>query len=308
MSQLGGMFSPPWPIRPPLSPSAVNILHRNANVLGDTASNEGQIFVGSHHLLPAQQTNTWLLHHGFTVTIEYFPSKAMATMRHPSLCTNVGNAIRLEGAALLATAGPTLPATLFTPMTTTSSSIKGQSFWSSRLQPLQQVAKVNAPLHRLHRRLTDPWSLMLPWLMKPLPFLHIIGGSLVTNMPPNLVPCWLPHLPGLTFPTVPSCYCTGRLPGQTLMLPHPTNSGWQHWPPHPPLHLWQIHHLALQHLACCLDFWTLQHCLPFTHVFGVISTPTMRQEKEEYHVVKNLRHDRDGLISWQEYHQHKPAF
>jgi hypothetical protein len=88
----------------PPAPSAVVVfLHREFDAVGDGAPNDGCAFIGHIHLPPARSTLAWLLRHGYTVRTAYFRDAVAAQAAHPAISLDVGDHVRDEGAAILAT-------------------------------------------------------------------------------------------------------------------------------------------------------------------------------------------------------------
>ena len=88
----------------PPPPLAVLVVHRDHDALGDGSANTGTIFIGDHSSPEAIHIRAWFLHHGYTVTTHYFSSDDDARRHFPTMCTDVGDGIRAEGARLVAAA------------------------------------------------------------------------------------------------------------------------------------------------------------------------------------------------------------
>ena len=87
----------------PAVPSAVVHIYRTHDILHDGAPPDGCVFIGPPHLPPAKQSLAWLTHHGYTVVrTEYFSDAAEAVARYPQLSLDIGDHVRAEGAAILA--------------------------------------------------------------------------------------------------------------------------------------------------------------------------------------------------------------
>jgi len=99
---------------PPPVPSAVAIVHRDVDAIGDGAANSGIIFIGPRTLLPARCVLAWFLHHGYSVRLEYFPDVGAAVDTYPGLPTEIAPTVLQEGEAILAST-PTILDNAITP-------------------------------------------------------------------------------------------------------------------------------------------------------------------------------------------------
>ncbi len=86
---------------PPV-PSAVVILHRESDDIGDGAPNDECIFIGPIRHPPARATLAWLLHHGYSVRVHYVNDDADAQAAYPDISLDVGDHVCDEGAGILA--------------------------------------------------------------------------------------------------------------------------------------------------------------------------------------------------------------
>ena len=96
-----GMLSPAARGDPPPL-LTVFVVHRERDPLSDHYHNSGTIFVGDHCLPSASHTWAWFRCHGYTVTVHNFSTQADAITRFPTACLDIGDAIRSEGARILA--------------------------------------------------------------------------------------------------------------------------------------------------------------------------------------------------------------
>ena len=108
------MLSPAARGDPP-PPLAVFVVHRERDPLNDHYHNTGTIFVGDHRLPSASHTRAWFRRHGYTVTVHYFSTQADAVTRFPTACLDIGDAIRSEGARILADEAALHPAAVTWP-------------------------------------------------------------------------------------------------------------------------------------------------------------------------------------------------
>ncbi len=101
--------------------SAVVHIHRTHDILRDGAPPDGCVFIGPPHLPPAKQSLAWLTHHGYTVVrTEYFSDAAQAVAQYPQVSLDIGDHVRAEGAAILAS-DPSLRFNESIPRSTTGS-------------------------------------------------------------------------------------------------------------------------------------------------------------------------------------------
>lgn len=135
-----GMSSPGGPRGDPPIPSAVAFVHREYNATGDTASDSGIVFIGPPSLQPARQALAWLIHHGFSVRLEYFHDLAAARARYPHVPSDIGHDVLRQGSAILA-ADPSILNRVLTPRATASTAPGAYLFSPfSASQPLRSAS------------------------------------------------------------------------------------------------------------------------------------------------------------------------
>ena len=169
---------------PPV-PSAVVILHRDSDDVGDGAPNDGCIFVGPIRLPPARSTLAWLARHGYSVRVEYVPDASAAQAAYPNISLDVGDHVRDEGAAILA-ADPAILATL--PQASSSSPPAPFSVPHGRSPPFDAStpSSVTMAVGGIRGIIFPPENninLINPPTSPPLPHLwHLLGGRLQLHL------------------------------------------------------------------------------------------------------------------------------
>ena len=148
-----GMSSSGGPRGDPPIPSAVAFVHRDVNAVGDDAVNSGYVFIGPPNHLHARHTLAWLIHHGFSVRLEYFNDLEGARARYPNVPSDIGPDVLSQGAAIIA-ANPSILDGAFTPRAKASMA-PGVPLFSpfSASGPLRSVTSVDggggAPSNRI---------------------------------------------------------------------------------------------------------------------------------------------------------------
>ncbi len=198
------------------------VLHHESDAISDGAPNDGCIFIGPIRHPPTRATLAWLLHHGYSVRVNFVKDAAAAQAAYPDISLDVGDHVRDEGAAILA-ADPAILA----PFPQASSSPTTPYSVPHRQSPLSTNLSVALAPGGIRGSLSPPGN-DFNLINSP----EINSPTLPT--PPSSTPTFpiaeLPTAPfggGIvhtsTTPTdPPSVHCAGRLVGGGLGL---ANSG-----------------------------------------------------------------------------------